>query len=381
MKRLLSLMTVLVLLMTSLSACRKAGVSEQDLKSMLVSEKKDTLVMVTKSGLPPYVDDYGTGDDIQYSGIDVQIAEKIAEKLGLKLDIKSSYELECDPLTAVQTGKADIAMGGIVAEGEQVLFSNSYDDAQYVVVVVNGSPIKTQGDLDLVGKISAAKDTDLFAACSTECGVNRMVACADETEAISQLTAGKVQCAMVSESAALAACENDDSLILCEDSIKYESKDKDGNTVTMEAKALVRDEKYNSIKLVQKGYRIGTTEGTACGQYCIDTYGNDGKDRVHGFANGSTAMQALLTGVVDCAILDDESAKVYQRANDNLVILSDVCKDTKYSIGVSKNNPKLNEEINKILKEMDEDGTLKEILAMKDVSAAPSPTATATAAD
>ena len=355
MKRLVSLVTVLVLLMTAFSACKKAGMTEEDLKKMLVEENK--LVLVAKTDFPPYVMDIGDGTP---DGIDVEIAREIASRLGLELEVKNLDDTDCtDPLTAVQTGWADIAMGAISADGEQVSFSEPYATADFVVMVVDGSPIKSKDDLELVEKISAAKDTSLFASCSTKCGAERMVGCADDAEAIAQLTGGKVQCAMVSESAALEACENDASLIMCEDRFEYEAKDKEGKAVKRSAVALVKEEKYNSLSLVVNGYLIGTTDGTACGQYCKTTYGDK---RVVSYTNGATVMQALLTGKVDCAILDNEPAKMYQKASEHLVILSGACSQTSYSIGVSKSNPALDKRINEILKEMQENGTIDAIV-------------------
>lgn len=354
MKRLLSLLTVLVLFTTAFSGCRKAGMTEEDLRKMLV--EKDKLVMVAKTDFPPYVMEVG---DDRLEGIDVDVAQAIAEKLGLELVVKQVEETGCvDVLTAVQTGQADIAMGALSADGEQVSFSDQYASAEFVMMVVDGSPILSKDDLKLVEKIGAVNGTDLFAACSAKCGADRMVGFADEDEAIRQLIQGKVQCAIVSDEAAAAACEQDDALLLCEDSFKYEAKGADGKMVTHTASALVTMEKYNSLNLILNGYLIGTTDGTACGRYCKETYGDK---RVVAYTNGATVMQALLTGKVDCAILDEEPAKTYQKASEQLVILPGICSETAYSIGVSKNNPALDKQINEILAQMKKDGTIQAI--------------------
>ena len=60
-------------------------------------------------------------------------------------------------------------------------------------------------------------------------------------------------------------------------------------------------------------YLIGTQKGTTG-----DTYaeGDFGADRVMKYASGNEAVQALVTGKVDCVIIDNEPAKAYVEANN-----------------------------------------------------------------
>ena len=60
-------------------------------------------------------------------------------------------------------------------------------------------------------------------------------------------------------------------------------------------------------------YLIGTQKGTTG-----DTYaeGDFGADRVMKYASGNEAVQALITGKVDCVIIDNEPAKAYVEANN-----------------------------------------------------------------
>ena len=78
------------------------------------------LVMVTEATFPPY--EYRAGTQIV--GIDPEIVGKIAEKLGYDLIIEDmSFD---SVITAVQTGKADIAASGITVteeRKEKVLFT------------------------------------------------------------------------------------------------------------------------------------------------------------------------------------------------------------------------------------------------------------------
>ncbi len=60
-------------------------------------------------------------------------------------------------------------------------------------------------------------------------------------------------------------------------------------------------------------YLVGTQKGTTGDIYAE---GDFGADRVMKYASGNEAVQALLTGKVDCVIIDNEPAKAYVEANN-----------------------------------------------------------------
>lgn len=60
-------------------------------------------------------------------------------------------------------------------------------------------------------------------------------------------------------------------------------------------------------------YLIGTQRGTTGDIYAE---GDFGADRVMKYASGNEAVQALITGKVDCVIIDNEPAKAYVEANN-----------------------------------------------------------------
>ena len=60
-------------------------------------------------------------------------------------------------------------------------------------------------------------------------------------------------------------------------------------------------------------YIAGTQKGTTGDIYAE---GDLGADRVMKFSSGSEAVQALVTGKVDCVIIDNEPAKAYVEANN-----------------------------------------------------------------
>lgn len=216
------------------------------------------LHMATNAQFPPYemVSDNGDG----YEGIDVDIATKIAEKLGLKLVVD---DMDFNSvITAVQTGKSDIAMAGLTVNEDRkqnVNFTDSYATGVQVVIVKEDSPITTVDDL--------------FA---------------------------------------------------------------DGAT-----------------------YVAGTQDATTGYIYASDDLG---EDRVVAYNNGATAVQALVSGSVDCVIIDNEPAKAFVAANPGLKILDTDYVTEDYAIGVSKENDALLNAVNDALKELIADGTVQSIV-------------------
>lgn len=62
-----------------------------------------------------------------------------------------------------------------------------------------------------------------------------------------------------------------------------------------------------------KNYIVGTQKGTTGDIYAEDDFG---AERVMKYASGNEAVQALITGKIDCVIIDNEPAKSYVAANN-----------------------------------------------------------------
>lgn len=108
------------------------------------SGDKTTLVMATNAEFPPY--EYREGD--KFVGIDVEIANAIAEDLGMELKIEDmAFE---SVIAAVQSGKADVGLAGLTVDEDRlknVDFSESYTTAAQVVIIKDGSPVASPDDL------------------------------------------------------------------------------------------------------------------------------------------------------------------------------------------------------------------------------------------
>ena len=102
------------------------------------SKDDNTLVMATNAAFPPY--EFKDGDKIV--GIDAEIAQAIADKLGMKLEI-----MDVDfgaVLTGVAEGKYDMGMAGITVTEERkqnMDFSSTYATGIQVIIVKDGSSI------------------------------------------------------------------------------------------------------------------------------------------------------------------------------------------------------------------------------------------------
>ena len=251
MKKIIAMLLTLTLAAAMLAGCGAAPTNELNLV------KDGKLIMSTNAEFPPYEN---TDDKGNFIGIDIEIAQAIADKLGLELVID---DMGFDAaLLAVQNNKSDIVMAGVSVTPDRELvmdFSTSYATGVQVVII------------------------------------------------------------------------------------------KEGSNVTMD-------------NLGEK--KIGTQLGTTGYIYASDSPDNGGygEDHVIGFDNGMTAVQALLSGSVDCVIIDKAPALEYVAANEGLTILEGNWVEESYAIGVDEGNTALLEAINKALNELIADGTVQKII-------------------
>ena len=210
------------------------------------------LTMGTNATFPPY--EFYDGDVIV--GIDAEIAQLLAEKLGLTLEIQDMDFTAI--VTSVQAGKIDIGLAGMTVTEERlenVNFTDSYATGVQVIIVKEGSEIASVDDLE--GKL------------------------------------------------------------------------------------------------------IGVQEGTTGHSYCSDDYG---EENVVAYANGATAVQNLISGSVDCVVIDQQPAISFVEANEGLKILDTEYVIEDYAAAISKDNEGLMNALNAALKELIADGSIQEIL-------------------
>lgn len=155
--------------------------------------KEGTLTMATNAQFPPY--EYYDGQDV--IGIDADIAQAIADKLGLKLKIE---DMEFDSIiTAVSTGKADLGLAGMTVDPDRqknVDFSDPYATGVQVIIVKEDSTIAKPDDLK--GKkigVQLSTTGDIYA--TNDFGKDSVVQYNKGSDAVMALTQGQVDAVII----------------------------------------------------------------------------------------------------------------------------------------------------------------------------------------
>ena len=107
---------------------------------------------------------------------------------------------------------------------------------------------------------------------------------------------------------------------------------------------------------------IGVQRNTTGDLYSTWDLEDAGLATVDRYSKGADAVQALLTGKVDCVVIDNEPAKAFVEANEGLMILDTAYAVEDYAAAMSKDNAELYEAVNKALEELIADGTVASIV-------------------
>ena len=152
-----------------------------------------TLVMATNATLPPY--EYVDGED--YAGIDVEVAQAIADELGMELEIQDIDFNSIIP--AIESGKADVGIAGMTKTPEReknVNFSESYATGIQSIIVKEDSDIASPDDLEGV-KIGVQESTTGHIYCEDDYGADNVIAYTAGANAIEALKTGKVDAVVI----------------------------------------------------------------------------------------------------------------------------------------------------------------------------------------
>ena len=214
MKKLLAVILT-VAMVFAFTACGGGSTDENGLSTVQAGK----LHMATNAAFPPYE---MTDDSGGFEGIDVEIAEKIAAKLGLEL-VVDDMDLS-SVLTSVQGGKADIAMAGLTVTPDRqknVDFTDSYATGVQVVIVPEDSDIKTIDDLAKDKMIGTQEGTTGFIYCSDTpenggFGEDHVIAYTNGATAIQALLAGKVNAVVIDSQPAKEFVAANDGLKILE---------------------------------------------------------------------------------------------------------------------------------------------------------------------
>lgn len=231
--------------MLSMSACNGGGTSSgsaSDSSNNGVStstldtiKKNGFITMSTNAEFEPF--EYKDGESIV--GIDLEISQKIADKLGVELKVN---DVAFDSLIPeITSGKADFVAAGMTADDERrknVDFSDSYFDAGQAVIVKKGGDIKAPKDLD-GKKVGVQTGTTGDKYCTNEDGTSEIKVGSVERynkgmDAVSDLIAGRIDAVVIDDFPAQKYVEkNSDKIAKLDDMLtseQYAIAVKKGNT-------------------------------------------------------------------------------------------------------------------------------------------------------
>ena len=175
-----------------------------DFSGSLIEEGK--LIMVTNASFPPYE---MTDDDNNVIGIDPEIAQAIADKLGLELVIDN---IDFDAaLLAVQEGRADVMLAGLTYREDRDLvmdFTDPYATGMQMIIVREGDTTiaGTNEDLQLVDadgnvlediQIGVQRGTTGEIYCQDAHGVDHVTSLDNGSVAVQALLNGQVDCVVI----------------------------------------------------------------------------------------------------------------------------------------------------------------------------------------
>ncbi len=191
---------------TETTAESEEGTADASAEIKTVSD--GVLTMGTNAAFPPY--EFYDGDKIV--GIDTEIAEALAAKLGLKLEV---VDMDFAAIvTAVQSGKVDVGIAGMTVDEERlknVDFTDSYATGVQAIIVTEDSEIASVDDLD--GKLIGVQEgTTSHTFCSEDYGDDSVIAYTNGATAVQALLQGKVDCVVVDEQPAISFVEANEGL-------------------------------------------------------------------------------------------------------------------------------------------------------------------------
>ncbi|MCK3905167.1 transporter substrate-binding domain-containing protein [Streptococcus suis] len=197
MKKLLTLAAILLAGFT-LAACSSTSSSSSQSTLEKIKEK-GTLVVATSPDYAPFEFQTLVDGKNEVVGADIMLAQKIADELGVKLEVSSmSFD---NVLNSVQSGKADIAIAGLSYSEERAKvfdFSESYYQIADVLLVKKENA-ETISSIDaLAGKSLAVQKGSTQETYAKENISNAsIVSLTQMGEAVNELKTGKVEAVLM----------------------------------------------------------------------------------------------------------------------------------------------------------------------------------------
>ena len=200
----------------ALTAAMFVGCGSDNAENTSDGETKETLIMATNAEFPPY--EFYEGEKVV--GIDAEIAQAIADKLGMDLKIE---DMAFDSIiTAVTSGKATFGMAGMTITEDRLVsvdFSTPYTTAVQSIIVPEGSEITKvedlTGDKNYTIGVQNATTGDIYATGDIEDeGLGTVERYTKGADAVEALLAGKIDCVIIDNQVAKNFVAANDGLVL-----------------------------------------------------------------------------------------------------------------------------------------------------------------------
>lgn len=179
-------------------------------------KEKGVLTVGTASGYPPYEFIDASQKDKVVIGVDMELAKKIAEKLGVKLEVADSNFTAL--LSSLTAGKVDMAIAGMNETEERkktMDFSNGYLPAHEKIMIRKADIGKFKTLADFKGKtLGAQKATTEEAIAQKELTESKLVLLDHVPDVVMELKHGKVDGLVVQDIVAQQYLVFNDDLVL-----------------------------------------------------------------------------------------------------------------------------------------------------------------------
>lgn len=179
------------------------------------------LIWGTNAAFEPY--EFMEGDKVV--GIDAEIADAVAAKLGLEAQVEN---MDFDAIIpAVTSGKVDIGLAGMTINEERlnnVNFSDTYVEAGQAIIVKEGSDIKSAADLkDTVVGVQRGTTGDTYVSDEANgVGVASVERFANGPDAAQSLLTDKIDAVVIDNEPAKKIVENATGLVKLDENLTSE---------------------------------------------------------------------------------------------------------------------------------------------------------------
>ncbi len=248
---------------TAPEATTEAAASQGGETANVSTVEEGKLIWGTNAAFPPY--EYMEGDEV--TGIDAEIADAVAAKLGLEAQVEN---MDFDAIIpAVTSGKVDIGIAGITVSEERLVnvnFTSPYVEAGQAILVNEGSDIASAADLNgkIIGVQRGTTGDDYVSDDANGVGAAEIQRFSDVIEAGQALKSGKIEAIVIDNEPAKSVAASAGLVKLDENltSEQYAIAVNKDNTALLDAinNALAEMEEDGSLQSILDKYLVDNAE-------------------------------------------------------------------------------------------------------------------------